>query len=528
MMKTDAEFVTLKILKLLKIKHTKNYVSTRLKNNNSFPSLASIKETLVEMNLTTIGYRINIENLSEYSYPLITQLVYPTKKFAIIFSLDQDNNEITYGLSDEVTIRESTSDFSDKWSQIVLSVEKTRQSIEKDFYKHYIISIKGYLLLLLSLAFFIYGFNENIAFHFWSSINVLILLNVLGLIVAWTIYFKESAPELNLFEKLCTVNSFFDCKKVMGSKQSLIFNTFSFSNMALGYFTFTAFLYLVDYNTSYFINTIKVQAILSLVGLPIIFYSLYSQAFVIKSFCLFCLTLVFIYCLETVLLVTHFSISIFKTIPILFPGFFFSAGLSLLSFLLISEFRTLIVEKNLTYDLNNEWFLSNPGVFKSILEDQKNIVTIKSDFERIKIGERSSLNKIMLIISSECIHCKSIANQFEQLIKSNHKSFELDIIFFASKKTSLILINVFLVLGPGEAWNAYLYLAKEGIENFNKNYVLKDELLEKTEQLYNAQQQFCQEIGVDYTPQVIVNGYQIPPVILNSEGFIGNLNKYLS
>jgi uncharacterized membrane protein len=518
---TDAEYVTVKILRLLNIKFNKAFVINSIKAKVNFPSLASVNETFKDLYLDTVSYRANVDDLGSVSYPVVSQITVPANGFVVLENYNDVDNTITYYTANDRVVTEPVNDFKVKWSGVVLELEKNSTSGERHYYRHKLSHYKTHLFILAISILFLAGCQKLIATGTPVLFQTIMVLNFMALAVAWLIFIKESLPGADILDKICKINRIFDCQKVLNSGVGNMFSLTNLAEIAALYFTFTSFLLLsVVASLSDMGGTLTLLLVLTIVGLPVNLYSLYKQVFKIKAFCVFCLTIIAVYVIQAVLLLFNNKLLIHSFDHLLSPGLFFALGLTGLVKMMSDELKVMWEKKSNSSEKMKKWFTGIPGMFKLIVDSQTKVIKALQAPGFFELGNNQSDNVITYVINPNCLHCKSLASEMDQLLFSGSQTARLKLIFLTEKEISSFLISISLVYGAEAGWKAYLLYAKEGIGSLYRTYNISNENIQEAESVYYEHADWCRQLKISTTPKIFINGAMVPDMLLDSDNLV--------
>jgi len=278
---------------------------------------------------------------------------------------------------------------------------------------------------------------------------------------------------------------------------------FSWAELGLSYFI-AVILWVVIAPVS--INWLSPLWFLSLAVLPFTLWSLLTQAFFIRKWCLFC-------CAIVVLLWVNASF-IYLFIP--FNSVFPIVESLLLSLLLLTSAVTVI-------------YISKTGKFSDTYSDKREAARFKYDFKTITChlsesryetgnvgfvwGNQLPSYEIVLILSIACPHCGKALNEFRRLIEI-YPDFCFRLIFAVNTddfehKSNIItyhLINLYKSLNKDEFFDmldAWYTTLNKNLEALQKKYPVVSFQYDKKE--IEALYQFSQQFKIGYTPAILLD-----------------------
>lgn len=259
----------------------------------------------------------------------------------------------------------------------------------------------------------------------------------------------------------------------------------------------------------FFPNTNGVLKILSLGSVLVIFYSLFVQIFVEKTFCKVCLLIILV-------LISQMSLSF------LFFETQISTSVFFLSLLLFSVvFTSLILINNLLSEkekfrkenIKNLRFKRNYDLFKrELLENRTHIKLYKNVFF---FGKKNAKLHISLVTNPYCGFCKDAHVIVEKLLRNPDISAQIRFNYFPENadENPGLLISIFKNIMENESEKALLeainfWYEKKDIEVFKKKYSAFLNETDLSEIIEMAEENKANNLT--FTPIFLINGYKFP------------------
>ncbi len=457
------------------------------------------------MGIENAAVQIEKERLHEMPVPFLAHLNGNGGEFAIVNNRDN--------------LEQQFPKFFDRWEGIAVAAEKpdnwqhkpNAEWLQKDKKQ---IAVATVTLLLLTVFVFLAGFISIS----WQQ-SALLLVAVAGLFVSWMILSKELGIENKIADQVCGKTT--DCKSVIHSKQAkLLLGSIGWSDAGIIYFSFLLVTLLISSFTGSVNGIYILLSVLAVCALPVTLLSIYYQWRVVKKWCRLCL-------ITVGLLWIHFFILLPFVFSLTKGGFdnitFNDAALA--SFLLFITaaawlwLKPLLKEnkKSETENFAGRRFKRNANVFMALLEKQRKLSVIPNGLGII-LGSPSAVNTIIKVCNPYCGPCSKAHVVIEELLKTN-MDLKLQIIFNATddeKDNTAKPVKHLMALY--EKKDAQLikhalddwYLAdKKEYDVFSEKYQLNGELDTQGEKL-NLMKAWCDEVKIDFTPTIFINGYQLP------------------
>ncbi|CAG4989469.1 hypothetical protein DYBT9275_00299 [Dyadobacter sp. CECT 9275] len=266
------------LVKLSKIKVTKNSLTQALLKSPSFPSLAALDDVLTKIFVKTLTIKITIDELLIVPLPAIVFLKSEGGIFATVRKVTGEFVEWYH--TERGWQREILRDFDEKWSGTVLLVEPTNDSNELNYYvnraKELLANAVIPVLLLAFVVFIFLLVNKGVS-EMTTGLILLLFLKLSGVVFFGFLLKKDTSidsqyllrPTVRLFEKINKIGV------LQGSKNRVFFDGTTWVDMGMLYFS-TGVLSIV-FGLIFQANICTQLLILNLIVLPVTFYLVYYQ-----------------------------------------------------------------------------------------------------------------------------------------------------------------------------------------------------------------------------------------------------------
>lgn len=494
-------------LKDYRIKIPIEELELQLLSHPSYPSLHSITGVLDHFNIDNMALEVpqNRETFDMLPEQFISFTTIKNRSEFVLTKKVKNGVQIYFENKNKITFL--FDEFISVWNGIVVVIEADNIdfSINKEKKKTFV-SILFVTSLILLLSIFIIGIPTIIeSTHF--------ILSIIGIIISVLIVKHELGFQSETLEKICTTIKTTSCDAVLNSKAASISKNFKLSDISIIYFTGLTLSWLISKNLSQNTSTI---ILLSLIALPITFYSIYYQYKIVKKWCPLCLGLVSVIWLQGSVLyfdqlfISGIEPSLFGVF-ILFSSFVFMASLWLSIKPLIKTQNELKELKVAYYKFKRNFTLFDAVYQKSTLLD----TGIETESE-IVLGNKNGANEIILVTNPSCYYCKQAHSDIENILKKT-KDLKVTIRFSVPQDDTNISYKVaqrLLEIYNSESIKTCESALKEAYDkdaNLEKWLIKwgKGESMDFGETLKN-QKEWCTEQNINFTPALILNEKQFP------------------
>jgi len=495
---------------LLKNEYHVNYDELKLQllSHPSYPSLHAITGVLEHFGIEHLAAEVPIENKTLEQLPKTFLTLVNTNgvnTYAVATKFDK-TIELLVQKSTKKVLKE---DFLDDWSGIVLVLDEAPQGM-----KYGNISSRGpsTLLKIVPIAVLVaifFSFLPNIfqIAHF--------VLTTIGVFLSMLIVHYELGFKSKITERWCSSGKSTSCENIFNSKGAYLTRDIKLSDIGLVYFCglFATWMMGLSINASDY--PIKIVSILSL---PITFYSIYYQYKVVKKWCPLCLGIVGILWLQfgSLFLVNAMGNLSFD---------FISVSALFISFLLVTLLWVilkplLIKEKELgKIQLEHQKFKRNTNLFNTLYKKQDILHTEIEGLENeILLGSKAAPIRLLLVTNPLCHYCKSAHADAEKLLKKHPGEISVRIRFNVNLrdndnmgyKVALRLLELYKTARVEEYSTALneAYTDHMDIKSWLSKW--KEASHGSYREILLLQNEWCQDHAIHFTPAFYVNGREWP------------------
>ncbi|MEM6813274.1 MAG: vitamin K epoxide reductase family protein [Bacteroidota bacterium] len=487
---------------LLEAKIAFSSIQDRLLQHPKYPSLFSITNTLDYFGLKNKAVKIELKQLSKLEVPFLV----PTNTHGTILVKSVYKNDIKYWNMNQGWRLSSIKEFKRYWEDVVILVDLHVRLEEKDY------SIKKNQERLLSLRLpiavtIILILLLTVFFGFETILQKLLFTgNIIGLTISILLVKKEIVKKTNY--SFCKIGKKIDCDEVLNSKAAKIFTWLSLSDIGLLYFSSGILMFLADaVNSNYDSSSlVSLIALSYLPTLPLTFYSLYYQGFIIKKWCILCVSIIALLWLNSA--IGYFIVSStgldfsFSRISLLTFGFSFLLP-SVIWMFLKGIFKKAELHNISHYDMSR--IKNDLSVFPLFLEKQES-TTMDFQENEIVFGNYESKNLITVVINPFCPACGREYNHIYQLLQK-YPDFANVIVRFVGRVNSLdknrVYASMFLIDKYFDDKSSFAEVLKEWFRINNMTLFIKKyhtEHKKESEKILEYHYQWSEKVNIEVTP----------------------------
>jgi uncharacterized membrane protein/thiol-disulfide isomerase/thioredoxin len=518
------------LLQALKIPATQSHIATILLNHPDFPSLLSVSETLQEWGVESEALKGGVEDLAADHFPAIVHL--KSNLFAVL--LEKQGEKLRYFDPSQGERVVGKDEFSALWSGVLLRAEKADWAGEPELKKHRADERKNQLLkwglaigsmcfLAMSLFWALDAVKNTLPF------SALLAINTLGLVVS-ALMVTPYLTGPDLMKRICPVGKKGNCLRVMASPAGKIFGI-PMADIGLVFFSGGFLTLMLSAISTRPETSWSWIALIDLVALPYTVFSVFYQAFVVRTWCMMCLVAQFLLWAEFA--VCAFSGMIgFERISSALPPFAVVAGFALPLFFWLA-IRPMISRSH-HFGLQTSQLLRmrrNPDYIRLLLSKQEKLEMARADNE-LELGSQDAPIVLTMVVNPFCHPCKQALAQLIQLTTASRGKIKTIVRFLVrhgnenlpdrekAMDYDIALVVTALALSgqSGEAQSAFLEWFREAADFSRARFAAwrnkyggpNAEALGPADARLTAQRNWAMEAGVRGTPTFFLNDIQFP------------------
>lgn len=474
------------------------------KSHPNYPSLLSISDTLSFFNIKNGVIKVAISELELLPDRFVAFLKNEIGLYELCL-IEKSKENYFFSQNGKKGII-SKEEIENKWDNIVLLVEnsETENEVTNDYLKK--------SLPLLTTVFFIYCILQ---FGKTFEIKTFFIFSFIGFFLSAISLKDLFGIDGGFLQTICdNKKTGTSCTTITSSKKWKIFNYVTFSDLSIIFFLFQfigLFLFNLRNETAIFLY---IQKAVLFSSIPILIISVYYQKFVEKKWCPVCLLTALL------LLAELYFLNLFSHDIVVVTKEIFFLGITCFFAVSIGWFKLkkiLVAQKDLKESsVKNNRFVRNYDIFKSVLLSNPKIdVNVNNP---IILGNKNGNTEITLITSPLCSFCKDAHLLIESLLDKYRDDLKVVMIIKVDieKQTEDYkwfyrkLMQNYLIEGE-EVFTSALkhWFLTKNIDDFNVKDNFQIEI-EKIDEIFNSQNDWCIENSIYSTPTILINGYPYP------------------
>ncbi len=253
----------------------KKYCKEQVSSHPDYPALISVIDLLEDGSLEYTAAQADFSYIHEFNYPVLAHIKQPGNEFLHIVESDK-----AWEIKKEIT---------QHWSGVVLFADKNSswQNAQNELYHKKERSNKLYIAVVFSTLVALYGITVWMNPLWYAA--VFGIFSIVGLFTSILIIGSELGVQNSITKQVCGAISAGGCDAVLKTNYSKGIFGFSTGDISALYFAtqFVAFLF-----SSIYPNLFLTSILISLLGIFVAIWSVYTQAIIIRQWCALCLVIV--------------------------------------------------------------------------------------------------------------------------------------------------------------------------------------------------------------------------------------------
>ncbi|GGX13114.1 vitamin K epoxide reductase family protein [Aquimarina muelleri] len=478
--------------------YNKKDLELQLQIHPNYPSFQSITDTLDYFSIDNIAVEVPIDALDQLPNSFISLI--KTDGIEEIVTVNKKNNFINLKHSSLKKKKLSLNEFKEIWVPKVIAVEYNT--------KHSVVSNTSIIQNILFTGLFISLIFILIEKSWGVNQILFLLLSLAGVVFSFFAVRESLGIQSQTIHQFCTSIGNTNCGDVINNNSGILFKNFSLADAGMAFFG-SITLYQIFYGYS------NVLLISSLAGIPFILYSIYSQAFIIKKWCVICLGIASISLTLAGIAILNFpfDLDFSKTIP---------------SFIMVSSLFTLAYLYSKEKIKDNNLFKSENLKLNQFKRDEEIYTYLMNTSEKIKetitipneiiLGNPNATFKITSITNPMCGHCKKAFKAYTRVIRSMGDQLKIvirlsvntDDLDNKSTQIALKLLEIYHEQGTNKFIDAYTdWFTDKAHSKWLKEHGLPKNNLNDLDILKN-QSEWAKANQLYYTPTSIIGNTIYP------------------
>lgn len=476
-------------------------VFLHLLSHPDYPSMKSITDTLDYFKIENAAFQVDAALLTQLPKVFITE----TQKNDYFETILVKKNKHSIKVLNENGKYTTTSieRFKNIWGGKVIAVEPLPFSLSK---------ITSTRLIPLSLVVFVLCF-QLFDYNFFALVSTVILLVCFAItLLTMSARHSEMQPAFNKVCKTITGNN--NCLAVAKDMRAQIFGRFDLSDLSgVLLSSLLVMQFIAGWNP-------LLGLVITVFTVPVIFYSLYLQHFVLKKWCLLCLAISGLLIMYSAIcaIALIYEYQRFQLLYFLKFGFVMS-GVAYLWYVIgnLSKKNDELSKSERAY----LQFKRNAETFSILHSNEPKITMLSENAAQITFGNTNAEIVIQAITNPLCGFWQGAFYQYKKLLANGQSLFKVNFIFNVATREdsnawliSNLMIAIYKQEGAAKCWNAIdEWFESRNLDAWLSKYkqtaILTDETL--------SHNQWCADNKIYHTPATVLDGHLYPRMYMVSD-----------
>lgn len=499
-------------LEELNIKHTHRFAARLYNEHPNKNNMLGLKQMLQRYGVEAVGVRLDEKKLEELVFPCILHI-----KGDFVIGRSLRNGVLEYLWNGKVT-REPVQDFLPRWSGNALLPVHSPAAAEPDYKANVRAELTdkaGFLfLVLLPLAFLVYGCVHN---RLWEDITAMSLLavNVTGAGVSMLLVQKQLFRENRVTDRICSLFHRQDCNNVLFSEKAKLWDTFSWSEVGVGYFL------VLSLTLALMPSCLPAVTAIAWAAMPYGIWSVWYQQRVVGQWCMLCMIVQGLIWTGGIIAGLHYAIG--SGAGIMFGSAmwlrdFISVGLLVVLAIIVLHFITSAISLREELTAARQKYnaiKANETVFGALLQESEEFPATAED-STIVMGAKDAKYRVTVLSNPHCNPCARMHERICRVLNACAESVSVQYILSAFNddllQSNRFLIAAFQQRDYATAMHILELWYKEGKYD-REAFILKWELdlhTPEVEAEMERHSKWRERTKLTATPTIIVNNRLLP------------------
>lgn len=483
----------------------------QIQSHPSYPSLHSITGVFDHFNIENVAARVpnTQEVYDQLPKSFIAQINAQGSMDLVLLEKNGTSCKI-YDQEGKKSVLDQK-EFLEQFTGIIVGVEKDDQQPARKVSSKNLVTNIGFALAIIVIAGLLITNTTSVPLY------SIFATSIIGVLISVSILKQEFGIKNTIGDAFCSSDSDKkDCNAVLTSNGATIIGGYKLSDLSLIYFvglSLTIFLLSLQglsLNLLYWIG---------IISLPVTLYSIIYQAFIVKTWCLLCLSIAGLLWVQAAIpfVFDSFSFELIINTPEILTLLIGLLG----SFSIWSYVKPKITKasEDAQYKLDYYKFIRKYSLFSTLLNSKPQLNTTLENKDEIVFGNKNSNVEIVVITNPFCGHCKPVHTIIEDILEKYNNYVKVVIRFNISLhdkegdavKITTNLAHIYHEKGQETCLkameDAYNRLKpQEWLDTWTQPQLEFDRFFTTLEN----QKDWCSQNQINFTPEILVNGRSFP------------------
>ncbi|WP_298329845.1 vitamin K epoxide reductase family protein [uncultured Dokdonia sp.] len=406
------------LLKLLKkaaiTSVNKQDLHLQLLSHTDYPSLKSITDSLDYFGIENVAANVPHDALTQLPSSFLALIQLEDNNELVL--VHQETSKIHITFDSGKTKKFKVDEFKNLWMGTIIAIEVPENISSKNQY--HIPRERLYVVLFTLLILGIYSLQEVSLVS-----NIYMALSLCGLGISYLVVKEVEGAGNPVVAKVCgaITSDVKGCGTVINSAKEKFYRGLGLGDLSLMYFlSITVCSAILGVSTSTFF-------VIAFLSLPIIIYTLYTQAVVLKSWCVLCLGIAAVLLLQFTVLAISFSGWVFS-LSYTVSGLLITTLVSMVWLLV----KPLLESKRLLVEVQKDYLIlkRDTSVLDAIINENKiEGLEVLSEDSQIFFGNRKGILQLTAYTNPLCGYCTEAFQAYNNLLSQFPEDVGVQFIF---------------------------------------------------------------------------------------------------
>ncbi len=471
----------------------------QLLSHPDYPSIKSITDTLDYFQVANLAVKAPIDVLGQLNGAFLTLVRHKEDtRYALVV---RKKNKLKLYFENDETRLVSLGTFENMWTGTFIVIEAALSPARQKVKYSLIISIA--LSVLFSAAM--------LADSFTTATLTLTLVHLAGLYLSYLIAKEEAGIHSNAVAKVCsTLNKSANCATVINAENGKLFGKLPLSDLSVAWFGGFSLIY-ASLGFNYFF-----MVAICLLFVPVLLFSWYQQAVVIKQWCILCLGV-------SSILVAQGVIAWLSLPDTAFSIAYSLKALLLLAFALMAWriikplLQSHILLPRAQFELLK--FKRNQGLFNTLLKTRPMQNMAMAIENAIFFGTSSPLVSLIAVTNPLCGFCLESFRVYKSLLATHGNDLRVAFIFSVpythnenkATQVAIRMLEIYSLEGRTAAWKAMdQWYESRDLDGWQAKHGTGDDAAFHWKETLERHKTWCDKNEIGYTPATALDGYLYP------------------
>ena len=496
---TDLLLNLLKIAAITSV--NKQDLHLQLLSHTDYPSLKSITDSLDYFGIENVAANVPHDALTQLPSSFLALIHLEGNNELVL--VRQETSKIHITFDSGKTKKFKVDEFKNLWTGTIIAIEVPENISSKNQY--HIPIERLYVVLFTILILGIFSFQEiNLVS------NIYMALSLCGLGISYLVVKEVEGAGSAIVAKVCgaITSDVKGCDTVINSAKGKFYRGLGLGDLSLMYFlSITICSAILGVSTSTFF-------VIAFLSLPIIIYTLYTQAVVLKSWCVLCLGIAAVLLLQFAVLAISFSGREFS-LSYTVSGLLITTLVGMVWLLV----KPLLESKRLLIEVQKDYLIlkRDASVLDAIINENKiEGLEVLSEDSQIFFGNRKGILQLTAYTNPLCGYCTEAFQAYNKLLSQFPEDVGVQFIFSTpddATNPSTIISKRIVELYKEDTLKALQALKDwfsiKDLDLWKATHGESNSMLHSFESILNEHRRLISLNGINYTPETLINGSKL-------------------